>query len=81
VQGSGSKEAFQALKAELDKMKALHWMHCANCGWELQELIFKGLTIHRCFHCGGTFLTEEEFEKLCGKESTFLDTVIDMFKF
>lgn len=81
IKESVAKKRAGMLKAELDKMKELHWNRCANCGWEFQEIIFKGLIIHKCFHCGGVFLNEKEFEKLCGKESTFLDSIVDLFKF
>src|SRR5262249_30177072 len=42
--------------SERDALKALHFMHCPKCGFNLQTIAFKGVSIDRCFHCGGTWL-------------------------
>ncbi len=65
---------------ERERLKQQHWMHCPKCGFELQALKFKGLTIDRCFHCGGTWLDAGELETLAGKESDFLSRVVALFK-
>lgn len=67
-------------KDELDKLKELHWRRCSECGWELETIVFKGTTIHKCFNCGGVFLEEGAMEKLCGKESHFLEAIVDLFR-
>lgn len=66
---------------ELEKLKKTHWQHCSNCGWELETIVFKGTTIHKCFNCGGVFLEEGILEKLAGEESHFFKAVVDLFKF
>lgn len=71
----------QMAVAERERLKVLHWMCCARCGLPLSEVIFKGVTIDKCFHCGGVFLDNGELEKLCGKESHLFKQVFDVFKF
>ncbi len=65
---------------EQEKLKQLHWMHCAKCGHELHAIPFRGLTIDKCFHCGGVFLDNGELEKLAGGESGFMNAVLSLFK-
>ncbi len=65
---------------EKEKLKQLHWMHCAKCGNELHELLFRGVTIDKCFACGGVFLGNEELDKLACKESHFFSSVLSLFK-
>lgn len=67
-------------KNELERLKELHWRRCAQCGLELETIIFKGTSIHKCFNCGGVFLEEGAMEKLCGEESHILESIIDIFK-
>ena len=68
-------------KDELEKIKELHWHKCANCGWELETIVFKGTAIHKCFNCGGVFLEDGVLEKLCGQESHFLEAIVEIFRF
>lgn len=39
-------------------------MHCPKCGFELEEVTFRGLHIDRCFNCGVTVFDGGELEKL-----------------
>ena len=55
------REAVMAKQAELAdeeraKQKSLHWMRCAKCGAELQEVEFRGVKVDKCFSCGGVYL-------------------------
>lgn len=68
-------------KSELEKLKNLHWRHCANCGLELEEIIFKGVVIYKCFNCESVFLEGGVLERLCGEESNFFESLMDLFKF
>lgn len=68
-------------EAEKKKLKELHWMHCPKCGMELHPILFKGVTIDRCFHCGGVYLDGGELEKVAGHESGFWESVMSLFKF
>ncbi len=65
---------------EQEKLKKLHWMHCAKCGHDLHAVEFRGITIDKCFQCGGVFLDHEEFEKLAGHESGVMHAVLSLFK-
>ncbi len=70
-----------AMKAEeLEKLKALHWHHCAKCGFEMHSVVFKGVTIEKCPHCGGIYLDAGELEQLAGKEGGFVSAVLSIFK-
>ena len=66
---------------EREKLKKLHWHHCAECGMELEELPFKGMMIYKCFNCEGVFLKAGTLEKLCGEESHLLEALFNIFKF
>lgn len=65
---------------EKEKLKALHWMHCAKCGHDLHAVAFRGVTIDKCFNCGGVFLDNGELEKLAGNESGVMNAVLSLFK-
>ncbi len=66
---------------EKEQLKKLHWMHCAKCGSEMDEVLFRGLTIDKCFHCGGVYLDNGELEKLAGKESGVIPSILSLFKY
>lgn len=65
---------------EVEALKKAHWMHCPKCGFTLEPIQFKGVTIDKCFHCNGTWLDAGELETLAGKESDFLNRVVAVFK-
>lgn len=67
-------------QAEQEGLKSLHWMRCPKCGMELSPLIFRGVTIDKCFHCNGVYLDDGELEKLAGSESGFIKSVASLFK-
>lgn len=67
-------------QTEEENLKKLHWMHCSKCGHELHEVLFRGITIDKCFSCGGVFLDNGELEKLAGQESHFFGSVLSLFK-
>jgi len=68
-------------EVELERLKKTHYMHCAGCGWELETMIYQGIPIHKCFHCGGAFLEEEAIEKFLGKDTKFIESIIELFRF
>lgn len=68
-------------KEELEKLRTRHHMRCGICGWELETVIYRGISIHKCFNCGSALLEEHAIEKFCGKDTKFIDTIIDMFRF
>jgi hypothetical protein len=74
-------EASRRLKTEeLAQLKALHFMKCPKCGFDLQTIQFKGLAIDKCFHCNGTWLDSGELESLAGKENDILHKIIAVFR-
>jgi len=68
-------------KEEKDRLKNLHWRKCGNCGMDLEEISFKGETIHKCFNCGSVLLLPGTLENLCGEEKQIMETLLDLFKF
>jgi hypothetical protein len=57
--------------AEREQLKQLHWMHCPKCGQGLDEMVFRGVRIDKCFACGGVYLDDGELEQLTGKPGWF----------
>lgn len=80
IQKLAEEKRDQMEQAEQEKLKQLHWMHCAKCGHELHPVEFRGMTIDKCFHCGGVFLDKGELEKLAGQESGVMHAVLSLFK-
>lgn len=65
---------------ELKELKETHWMHCPKCGLDLQTLLFKGVEIERCYHCGVSVLDQGELEKLTGSESSLISEIVGLFR-
>jgi len=63
-----------------EELKALHWMRCPKCGSELEEVLFRDVSIDRCAACGGVFLDRGELEQLAGEEGNILKSVLELFK-
>ncbi|PIU56934.1 MAG: hypothetical protein COS89_05415 [Deltaproteobacteria bacterium CG07_land_8_20_14_0_80_38_7] len=66
---------------ELERLKKLHSNHCAICGLEFEEIMFKGITIHKCFNCGAVFMKNGVLEKLCGQENLLMESFLELFNF
>jgi len=75
-----NEQAGKLAVEEKEKLKELHWMHCPKCGLELHPILFKGVTIDKCFGCNGVYLDDGELEKLAGSESGFLKGISSLFK-
>jgi hypothetical protein len=78
------REAVQQKHAEMAegeraKLKELHWMRCAKCGAELQEVEFRSVKIDKCFSCGGVYLDDGELEQLAGRPGWF-DSMLKLFR-
>lgn len=56
---------------ERERLKSLHWMHCPKCGSVLDEVVFRGVKVDKCFGCGGVYLDDGELEQLAGKPGWF----------
>lgn len=55
-------EAMQ--QKEAAERKALHWMHCPNCGSHLKQEEIGRIHVHRCQLCGGLFFDREKLENV-----------------
>lgn len=66
---------------EVAALKKIHARRCAECGQELETIVFKGIPVNKCFHCGGAFLSREAFQKLCGEDSRFMNLFMEIFQF
>lgn len=66
---------------EIIVLKEAHHMRCSECGFELSSIVFKGMTINKCFHCNGAFLSKEAFQKLCGEDNHFLQSFLEILRF
>jgi len=76
------EKARQIEQQKLAEMKALHWMKCPKCGFDLEPVKFHDLTIDKCFHCNGSWLDAGELEALAGKDGseTLLQKIVSVFK-
>lgn len=62
------------------RLKDLHWMRCPKCGMELHPIVFRGVTLDKCFQCQGLYLDDGELDKIAGKKSGFLPGLMSLFK-
>jgi len=75
------QEQRKAMSAyERERLKQEHFMHCPRCGMSLEEITYRGIQIDRCFNCGGVWLDESEFDEIAGKEPSFIEELISLFK-
>ena len=76
------EKARQLEQQKLAELKALHWMKCPKCGFDLEPVKFHELTIDKCFHCNGSWLDAGELEALAGKDGseTLLQKIVSVFK-
>ncbi len=66
---------------ELEELKKLHWRHCANCGFDMHPIVYKGVTIDQCPNCSGVFLDPGELEQLAGEDESLFGRFVDVFRF
>jgi hypothetical protein len=62
-----------------ERLRSLHWMHCPKCGAGLEEVIFRGVRVDKCFACGGVYLDDGELEQLAGKPG-WLEAMLRFFR-
>jgi hypothetical protein len=74
------EKAQELADAEKEQLQKLHFMKCPKCGMDLEATTFRGVTIDKCFHCGGSFLDAGELEALAGHEGNVLRGIVDFFK-
>jgi hypothetical protein len=51
---------------ERARLQKLHYMKCPKCGYDLETVRFRGVSIDKCFHCNGTWLDAGELQLLAG---------------
>ncbi len=54
----------QTAAAELERLKALHWMRCPKCGLELHTMHMRNVDVDACMSCGGLWFDGGEIEKM-----------------
>ncbi len=66
----------------MEERKALHYMHCAKCGFDLQTIQWRCVEIEKCYHCGAVVLDDGELEKLAGDEhkGSYIRDFLSVFK-
>ena len=67
-------------KAQREKLKKTHWMHCPKCGLVMETLTLREVEIERCFGCGGTYLDDGELEKLSQGSTGLLGGIVGLFR-
>ena len=67
--------------AEREAAQKLHYMKWPKCGLDLKESTFTGIRIDKCFHCGGMWFDDKEFETLVGHEQTnVFSSIVNVFR-
>jgi uncharacterized protein len=51
-------------EAERQRLKELHYMHCAKCGQTMTTTTLTGVDVEICPGCGGMYLDQGELMKL-----------------
>lgn len=75
-------ETSRSLEAsERERLQSLHHMKCPKCGFDLEKVRFRGVSIDKCFHCNGSWLDAGELETLAGHdENNLLHRIVSVFK-
>ncbi len=73
------KKAREMAANERDARRKEHFMKCPKCGMDLEPVVYRGITIDKCYHCRGTWLDEGELEKLSGKGPDVLSRIVELF--
>ena len=68
LQRQAIEQAQRMQKSEREERKKLHFMKCPKCGFDLREVPYRGITIDKCFDCGGIWLDDQELERLTGHQ-------------
>ncbi len=73
--------AKDAVAAEKQRLKDLHWMRCPKCGMELHEVDFRGIDVDVCFNCNGVFLDQGELAAIVKQESQgVMTSILNLFR-
>ena len=61
---------------ERERLRELHWLRCAKCGMQMETVMYAGLQMERCFHCGGTYMDQPEIEKIARESSPLVHGMV-----
>ncbi len=75
-----AEKSKQTAQVEHERLKQLHYMKCPKCGFDLETVVFHGLKIDKCFHCGGSWLDSGELEELAGRDDKLIQRIVSVFK-
>jgi len=74
------EKAHKMAAAEREARKKEHYMKFPKCGFDLEAVLYRGVTIDKCYHCNGTWLDAGELETLAGHGGDILSKVAALFK-
>ena len=64
---------------ERERRRREHYMKCPRCGMDLEEVVYRGVPIDKCYHCGGTWLDAGALQVLAGKGGDVLSHIVEIF--
>jgi hypothetical protein len=73
------EKARRMANEERDRLRREHYMKCPNCGMDLEALVYRGVTIDKCYHCNGTWLNAGALETLAGEGGDALSRLVNVF--
>lgn len=65
---------------ERERRRREHYMKCPKCGMDLQTIVYRGITIDKCFHCNGTWLDAGELEEVAGAGGDLVSRIAALFR-
>lgn len=74
------KKSEELAVEERERRQKEHFMKCPKCGADLQSVLFRGITIDRCFGCNGSWLDAGELESLAGKGGDVVSRIVELFR-
>ena len=81
LQRQAAAQAQHMQQSEREERKKLHFMKCPKCGFDLREVPYRGITIDKCFECGGIWLDDQELELLTGhKDHNVFSGILKLFR-
>lgn len=65
--------------SERERHQKEHFMKCPKCGMDLEAVVFRGVTIDKCYHCQGTWLDAGQLDILAGHGGDALSKIAEIF--
>ncbi|HPH28253.1 MAG TPA: zf-TFIIB domain-containing protein [Pseudomonadota bacterium] len=80
-QRAALENAKKTADADREARKKLHFMKCPKCGYDLQEQVFKGVTIDKCYSCGYVGFDDKELDAVLGHENpNLVSSIVNIFR-